>query len=121
MPAPSQDGFTLLEVLVALVILGLAVAMLHGAVSDSLMRAERISDQDRAIVVADSLLAQAGYDLPLHPGVAQGLQDDLPWALAVTPAPNAGTSIQLVAVDLCVFTASNRLIGEWRTLRVIMP
>jgi len=116
-----ERGFTLLEVLIALVIVGLALAMLTGAVSDSLLRAEHISDQDRALVVADSLLARFGYDLPLRMGMAQGMQNGLYWAISVTPAASAGTDVPVAALDLRLFTPSQRFIGEWQTLRVVAP
>jgi general secretion pathway protein I len=115
---PLSNGFTLLEVLVALVILGLTLAYLSATVSDSLIRAERIDDDDRAIVLADATLARLGNDIPLRLGITQGVADGLNWRLVVAPEPSGPTSVPLDIVDFTVSTRSNRIIGRWRTLRV---
>ena len=63
----SQRGFTLLEVLVATVIMGLAVVGLLGGISSSMRHAERLADYDRV-----SLLARAQMDtLLLNPELPQ--------------------------------------------------
>ena len=58
-----QQGFTLLEVLVATVIMGIAVVTLLSGISTSLRNAARVTDYDRAVLVArakmDALLAES--------------------------------------------------------------
>lgn len=76
---PSNEGFTFLEVLVALVALGLALGMLTGTISDSVARAGRVASDEHAVVLADSLLAGLGRDMPLRPGVTGGRKDSLVW------------------------------------------
>lgn len=62
-----QRGFTLLEVLVATMIMGVAVVTLLSALSTSMRNAARLTDYDRAVMVArtqmDALLLD--YKLPL--------------------------------------------------------
>jgi len=48
----SQRGFTLLEVMVATVIMGLAVAGLIAGLSQSVRNASRLTDYDRAAMLA---------------------------------------------------------------------
>ena len=80
----EQQGFTLLEVLVALVIAGLALgALFSGAVTG--MRSARLSlDYAEAVSRARSHLAVAGIGAPLVAGTQQG--DDgqgFTWRVAV--------------------------------------
>jgi prepilin-type N-terminal cleavage/methylation domain-containing protein len=64
----SSQGFTLLEVLVATLIMGFAVVGLLGALHTSLSNAARLTDHDRMAMLArakmDELLVN--YDLPLE-------------------------------------------------------
>jgi len=111
-------GFTLLEVLVALIILGLATVFLSTTISESLFRASKVDDDDRATTLADSLLDQLGLDVPVQPGITSGLAGNLVWRLLVEPYPNPTNPVQLDLVNLTILTKSNHLIGHWTTLRV---
>jgi general secretion pathway protein I len=65
-------GFTLIEVLVALAIVGLALAAVAGAFSNGLMGHEVASEADRALALAEERLALAGAAAPLRAGTARG-------------------------------------------------
>lgn len=71
-----RHGFTLLEVLVATTIMAVAVATLLSALTTSVRNAGRVSDSDRAVMLAknkmDELLAEP--ELPVNQ-VLQGLWD----------------------------------------------
>lgn len=71
-----EDGFTLIEVLIALAILGVSLGIVLTTVSDSLARARRGESELVATSLAQSLLARAGPDLKLtgtdHKGNAGG-------------------------------------------------
>jgi len=62
----SRRGFTLLEVMVATVIMGLAVVGLMSEISQSLHNADRVTDYDRAALVARSKMDDLllNYRLP---------------------------------------------------------
>lgn len=68
----NRRGFTLLEVLVATTIMGIAVGTLLSALSTSVRNAARLADSDRASVIArrtmDELLAAPAirYGMPLE-------------------------------------------------------
>ncbi|MCS7025537.1 MAG: type II secretion system GspH family protein [Bryobacteraceae bacterium] len=90
---PSQAGFTLLEMLVATTIMAVAVVGLLSALSASLRNAARLTNQDRAALVArrkmEELLVQARlprYQVlegPLTPLKDAGLQGG--WRARMTP------------------------------------
>jgi general secretion pathway protein I len=106
-PAAARRGFTLLEVLVATVIMAVAITGLMSAISTSLRSAARLTDYDRAVLFGrqkmDELLIAA--KLPkLTP--FEGTWDDtitggLPiyWRARLTPfemPPNAGPGAQFL-------------------------
>lgn len=115
----TTEGFTLLEVLVALVVLGLALAMLTSSITDSLARVERIETENQAATLADGVLAQLGQGIPLRNGITQGQAQNLTWTLSVAPLPGGSKIVPLDQVDLTIENAGNKkTIGHWQTLRV---
>jgi general secretion pathway protein I len=96
----SQRGFTLLEMLVATVIMAVAVTGVLAALSTSVRNASRVTDRDRAGVLArrkmDELLIEKR--LPRHM-MLQGVYDSSSgWKARVTPFevppnPTPGTPI----------------------------
>jgi general secretion pathway protein I len=88
-----MKGFTLLEVIVALVIAGMAAMMLFKATGSGLHATQTAAMYDQAIVRAKSRLAAATQGTKLIPGDWRG--DDgggFRWRLRVTPL--AATSIR---------------------------
>jgi general secretion pathway protein I len=85
-----QTGYTLIEVLVAFMILALALTVLLRIFSGGLRNVSVSSDYATATLIAESRLAAAGIDIPLTPGETSGtegerfewtvnVQDYLPW------------------------------------------
>src|SRR5262245_25576732 len=62
----NRRGFTLLEVMVATVIMGVAVVGLMSGISQSLRNADRVTDYDRAALLARSRMDDllVNYQLP---------------------------------------------------------
>lgn len=120
MTAPR--GFTLLEVLVAMVILGLAIVSLIQLTSQGLRLLKLSSDHQEAALLADRLAR--GTD-PLIEGVETGHDGPLTWerrviAVAVPDAldPPSGSAAQLMALTVTVRWGPSRAV-ELATLRVI--
>lgn len=97
----AQYGFTLLEVLVATAIMGIAVAGLLADLSTSVRSAARVIDYDRASLLAQHKMNEllltpklpewAPFEGGWEPGVADGIESG--WTARVTPfeaAPGAG-------------------------------
>lgn len=89
-----DDGFILLEVLVALVIAGIAVAVLLGAGGTSLRSTHSAADNEIAVSRARSHLAALGRLEPLAPGEFSGNDGDgFRWRLRVRPIATAPVKV----------------------------
>jgi len=92
-PIAGRRGFTLLEVLVATLVMAIAVAGLMSAISSSLRNAARLTDHDRAALLGrqkmDELLIASGLEkgVPFQgtwgPEVTGGR--DMGWVARLTP------------------------------------
>ena len=79
-----QSGYTLIEVLVAFMILVLALTVLLRIFSGGLRNVSVSSDYATATVIAESRLAAAGIDVPLRPGETSGTEGErFEWTLSV--------------------------------------
>lgn len=120
-----QDGFTVIELMVALVILALGVAALTGALSDSVFRATHAEKEAAAVRMAETWLARLGTDRPVVPGVTSGQTDGILWMQEIAPY---GTDAELavwrvrpasVTLTLEWPESGHRHLATWHTLRVM--
>jgi len=83
----AARGFSLLEVLVAFAILALVGTALFRLFSGGLSNASAADDYSRALLVAESVLAEAASAQPLREGTTQGTFDDgrIEWTAQVVP------------------------------------
>lgn len=80
-----DDGYALVEMLVSLVILSLALGTFFEAISIGLQNTARAERLAKAGMLAQSLLARVGSELPLQPGVTKGRFDaTYRWQLLTT-------------------------------------
>ena len=71
-PQRQAGGFTLLEVIVAVVIAALCLSALAQVFATGVRAAGAASDYTRAVTLAQSLLASAGVEKPLEEGAESG-------------------------------------------------
>ena len=117
--AARARGFSMLEVLVAFVILALVGTALFRLFSGALANAAAADDYSRAVLVAESVLDEAAGAQPLREGEQSGSADDgrIEWTTRVTPyAPpevNSETESgsELLAVRLWRIAAEVRFTG----------
>ena len=82
----GSDGFTLVEVVVALAILAVSLGALLRIFSNDLSRASQIEAEVVANSLAQTLLARAGIDQPLVNGETSGqFNNGFRWRLRVAP------------------------------------
>ena len=120
-------GFSMLEVLVAFVILALVGTALFRLFSGALNNAAAAEDYSRAVLVAESALAEAAGTLPLREGSQSGSADDgrIEWTTQVSPYaapqvnPDTERGSDLLATRLWQVVAEVRFAapnGKTRTL-----
>lgn len=127
-------GFTLLEVIVAFALLGLALTLLLGSLSGGARQVREAELRTRAVLHAQSLLAAAGVDAPLQVGQQQGDWENgrYRWELQVQPwtEPRAGNVAAtqspgapwLAELQLQVrWGDGERQQLRWRSLRLLPP
>jgi general secretion pathway protein I len=83
----GHRGFSLLEVLVAFVILSLVATALFRLFSGALNNASAAGDYSRAVLVAESVLAEAAAAKPLRESAQTGSADEgrISWKTTVAP------------------------------------
>ena len=87
--ARRQQGFTLLEVIVAVVIAALCLAALSQVFATGVRAAGTSSDYMRAMTLAQSLLAGVGVEKAASDGSESGASSDgrLTWTVTISPEP----------------------------------
>ena len=110
-------GFSMLEVLVAFVILALVGTALFRLFSGALGNASAAEDYSRAVLVASSVLAETAGTLPLKESTQSGNADDgrIEWTTTVAPyvAPQANPEAAEQPADLLP-TRLWRIVAEVR-------
>ncbi len=76
LPRRRDKGFTLIEVLVAFVLLALVLGTTFEIFSTGLARASELEDHSRALVIAQSRLAVTGVEEAIKEGDTQGDSED---------------------------------------------
>ena len=88
---------TLIEVLVAFVILSLAMGVIMQIFSGGMRNARLAEGYSRAVFLAESRLAAVGLEQPLVAGEVVGqLPPDLRWRVTIIPYDDGGVADQLL-------------------------
>ena len=124
--ATRATGFTLLEVLAAIALLGIAFAVLMQVAGGAVGLTGQAADASEAAMWARSKLDSAYVVEPLQPGRSAGRFDrKFRWQLDVTPwhaaASDDQTPLQLYQLDLQVSwgAAAHPHTANFRTLRLL--
>jgi general secretion pathway protein I len=121
-------GFTLVEVTVAFVILGLAAGALMSVLGASPGRLERGHNQMRAVLAARSVLAELDAKASLSAGELSGsIQDNVTWKVIVQPYGQAPEGVRgapplttpyLVNVETAVGSGQSAATASLTTIRL---
>ena len=116
MSSDRSRGFSLLEVLVAFVILALVATALFRLFGGALNNASAADDWSRALLLAETRLAVAATTTPLREATDQGTQKDTPlrWQTKVEPYTAPDTSPELERASETTPTRVYRVTAEVR-------
>ncbi|MFQ5353810.1 MAG: prepilin-type N-terminal cleavage/methylation domain-containing protein [Thermodesulfobacteriota bacterium] len=90
--AKKEAGFTLLEVMVSLAILGIGILTVMQLFSGSLGLAMTASEHTAIVLLAREKMAETLVDKDIHPGTTEGADEKgLIWQVEVTSVDNANT------------------------------
>lgn len=115
-----DQGFALIEALVALAILGMMLAILFEVAAGSAARVGRVAESRAGLLVARSQLAAVGATIPLAPGITRGVDGALEWSAAIEPAGGLTAIGQPLRVEITVEDGGRRL-ATLATLRLAPP
>ncbi len=87
----NSGGFSLVEVLFALAVVGLALGATAALFGNFGLGHQTADDADHALALAEDALAEAGAATPLAPGERVGRDGRFAWQLAVTPYADSDT------------------------------
>jgi len=90
-PSSNSSGFSLIEVLFALAVVGLALGATAALFGNFGLGHRTADDADHALALAEDTLAEAGLSAPLAPGARAGRAGRFSWQLAVAPFDDADT------------------------------
>jgi len=112
----NDDGFTLLEVLAAFVILAGSIGLIYNFLMSGMGRSEISSAQMTAILIAESKLAES----EMLPSQAEGEIDGFHWAVSRTPQNRNGgnTRRQPLKLDQIKVIVTWRGIGGERQYKL---
>ena len=85
MRSEAEDGFTLVEALVAFVILAGAVILSFQIFADGLRRLSAVEARTKAVNIARSELARLSSSKSISEGVTTGTTEGIAWKITVTP------------------------------------
>jgi general secretion pathway protein I len=109
--ARNVEGFTLVEVIVAIVIAALCFSALSGVFSGGMRVSVATSELARASTLAQSLIATAGLDKPLVDGVESGTSaDGMNWTLTVSEEANDADDGSPIKPTLALKRLSARVV-----------
>ncbi len=125
--AERNRGFTLLEIIIALLLFSLGFALILQGATQSMRNTLRAREYTEATLWAENKLDTLGVGETLEPGSENGRFDDrYSWSLQADPVQlewqeNSGGNLQLLQVRLTVFWDSRggRRSLEFVTLRAV--
>lgn len=115
----GQAGFTLLEMLAALVVMALCSGVLLMAFGQSARSLQQVDRADRLSQAARSVLDDQAVGA-LQPGLSNGVMGDgIEWAMNVWALPTAAGQPRMLRVNVIV--SEGRREARFSTLRLVSP
>lgn len=107
----AQQGFTLLEVLLAFLVFALSFAVTLEILTGAIRNTARAREQTEASLIAQSVMDQVGLDIPLRAGASfAGDEGEYRWQVDVFPFQGGADNTR--SVDLMEITGVDLLEVE---------
>ena len=108
----KQQGFSLLEILIAFSILALSLGILLKIFSAGVNTALVAEDYSAAVQIAESLMAKTGVETPLQANQASGLENEkYHWLVEVSPFEFNPENVDTTAITAILFKV--KVIVSW--------
>ena len=108
----KQQGFSLLEILIAFSILALSLGILLKIFSAGVNTAVVAEDYTAAVQIAESLMAKTGVETPLQAGQDSGLENEkYHWLVDVRPFTFNPENVDNSAINAVLFKV--KVIVSW--------
>ena len=108
----KQQGFSLLEILIAFSILALSLGILLKIFSAGVNTAVVAEDYTAAVQIAESLMAKTGVETPLQAGQDSGLENEkYNWLVTVSPFAFNAENVDTSAITAVLFKV--KVIVSW--------
>ena len=128
----QQNGFTLLEILVAFTLLAMTFATIMEIIAGSAKNTVKASQYTKIALLAQSKMDELGVFEVLEEGSSNGdFDNNTSWSLEITPFDVAyegeigqeNTSVELMEVTLIVSSevGNKQYNQEFHTLRAVVP
>ena len=110
-------GFTLVEVLVALVVTSLILAIVMNASIEAKTRAVAASEKEEAVILARSLIAEGSVGA-FRPGRREGAAGPLRWQLSEDVLADPGSQFVLAGIKASVRNARGATLATLETRKI---
>jgi general secretion pathway protein I len=108
----KQQGFSLLEILIAFSILALSLGILLKIFSAGVNTAVVAEDYTAAVQIAESLMAKTGVETPLQANQASGMENEkYHWLVEISPFEFNPENVDLTALTAVLFKV--RVTVSW--------
>jgi len=108
----KQQGFSLLEILIAFSILALSLGILLKIFSAGVNNAVVAEDYTAAVQIAESLMAKTGVETPFQASQASGLENEkYHWRVEVSPFEFNPEKVDTTAITAVLFKV--KVIVSW--------
>ena len=108
----KQQGFSLLEILIAFSILALSLGILLKIFSAGVNTALVAEDYTAAVQIAESLMAKTGVETPLRPSQSSGLENEkYHWLVEVSPFEFNPENVDPTAITAMLFKV--KVVVNW--------